>query len=690
MRYTLLIAALGLGLCGCHRDAPSGEASGQVNEVPVIAAKLATVPTFRQAASDSALWRDAADPQKSLLLLSGGEGGLELHDLSGARLARFETIEANFVDMRQEVALGAASRDLAIASDQRLGAVRVYAFDAANRQLQEVTAKPLEVNDEITGLCTYLSALTHKLYVYVATDQGQLEQWELFAVDNKVGGRLVRRIAAGKGVAHCTADDAGGHVYFSEESVGVWRVAAEPEADAAREPVDLIEPRGGLHEEVKGLALYRLDTDTTFLIASDAGAAAFNVYSLQDDRRASFRIGGAGLEVGDAEGITVASAALGPVFPQGVAIIADEDAGNYKLVSLGDIAATLGLSAKDSAAKDPAAAPSPPKLAARTVKAALETEPVASFGDAADDPAIWVDAKHPSRSVVIATDKKLGLNVYDLAGKRLQTLADGRMNNVDLRDGFPLAGKPVTVIAATNRTTKSISLYQLNPTTRRLSPIADGVQESGLSDPYGLCMYHSAKSGTFYVLANDSVDGKFRQWKLIERNGRIALEKVRELAIGSQAEGCSADDELGHLYIAEEDVGLWKYSAEPDGGDSRTAIDRTEGGNLSADVEGVSIYYGENGRGYVIASNQGEDNYAVYRREGANVYVGKFHVVANETPGVDGASETDGLDIVSAPLGAQFPAGLLVVQDGRNLTPVARQNFKYVSWQDVLESLQQR
>jgi 3-phytase len=31
--------------------------------------------------------------------------------------------------------------------------------------------------------------------------------------------------------------------------------------------------------------------------------------------------------------------------------------------------------------------------------------------------------------------------------------------------------------------------------------------------------------------------------------------------------------------------------------------------------------------------------------------------------------------------------GLLVVQDGRNLMPSQRQNFKYVSWQDVLESL---
>ena len=68
-------------------------------------------------------------------------------------------------------------------------------------------------------------------------------------------------------------------------------------------------------------------------------------------------------------------------------------------------------------------------------------------------------------------------------------------------------------------------------------------------------------------------------------------------------------------------------------------------------------------------------------------FVGKFHIVANEALGIDGASETDGLDLVSAPLNAEYPLGLLVVQDGRNLMPSARQNFKYVSWKDVLETL---
>jgi 3-phytase len=201
-------------------------------------------------------------------------------------------------------------------------------------------------------------------------------------------------------------------------------------------------------------------------------------------------------------------------------------------------------------------------------------------------------------------------------------------------------------------------------------------------------MYRSAKTDSYYVFANDSVDGTIKQWKLIDRKGKVAIELVREIAVGSQAEGCAADDELGSLYVAEEDVGLWKYLAEPDGGTTRISIDDVEKGNLTDDVEGVAIYYDKNGSGFLVVSNQGEDNYAIYRREGKNEYLGKFHVVANSARGVDGASETDGLDVVSAPLGSEFPQGLLVVQDGRNLAPTERQNFKYVSWADVMEALQ--
>ena len=254
-----------------------------------------------------------------------------------------------------------------------------------------------------------------------------------------------------------------------------------------------------------------------------------------------------------------------------------------------------------------------------------------------------------------------------------------------VRDGLMVDGKPRTLVAASNRTDKSIALYWLDPATRRVSRAGDPIP-TGFDDPYGMCMYADA-SGV-YVFANNGDDGRYRQWRITAQGGKAVGEQVREFAVGSQAEGCAADDETGALYIAEEDGGFFRYSAKPDGGSERKEIDRVDSPNgIKADIEGLEIWAGRDGRGFIVLSNQGADNYAVYRREGDNAFVGIFHIIADPDRGIDGVSETDGLDVVGAPLGAKFPDGLLLVQDGRNLSPRERQNYKYVSWRDISAAL---
>jgi 3-phytase len=322
----------------------------------------------------------------------------------------------------------------------------------------------------------------------------------------------------------------------------------------------------------------------------------------------------------------------------------------------------------------------------RQVAPLAETAPVEGPGDAADDPAIWVHPEDSELSLVIGTDKQRGLNVYDLDGRLLQALPDGRMNNVDLRDGFTVQGRSLTLVAATNRTDRTIALYLLDPVTRRLTRAGNPVP-AGLADPYGLCLYAS-RGGEFFVFANDSGTGQFRQWRIRDDGGDIRATRVRAFRVGSQAEGCVADDETGALYVAEEDVALWRYHADPGAGNARRAIDRVGGASgLTADLEGVSIWQGRDGRGYIVQSNQGANRYAVYRRDGANAYVGSFELVDDVESGVDGTSDTDGLAVTSRPLGARYPDGLLVVQDGTNLPAGQNQNFKFVSWRDIARAL---
>ncbi|HRK64447.1 MAG TPA: phytase, partial [Terricaulis sp.] len=322
------------------------------------------------------------------------------------------------------------------------------------------------------------------------------------------------------------------------------------------------------------------------------------------------------------------------------------------------------------------------------VTATVETTPVPSHGDAADDPAIWTHPTNPALSVVVATDKRAGLYVYDMRGQALQFLADGKMNNVDLRDGFHLDGRDITIVAASNRTQRTISLYRLEPQTRQLTDVADGPQPTELNDPYGLCLYRQPQDGRTFVFVSGD-DTRLRQWELRDAgNGRVRAHFVREVPFASQTEGCVADDATGALYVGEEDVALWRLSAAPDGGQAMTAVDRVDANPaLRDDIEGASLYDLGDGRGYLIVSSQGNNSYAVYRREGRQEYLGSFVVVASPAAGIDGASETDGLDVTSANLGPGFEHGALVVQDGRNVMPQALQNYKYIPWTAIATAL---
>jgi 3-phytase len=317
--------------------------------------------------------------------------------------------------------------------------------------------------------------------------------------------------------------------------------------------------------------------------------------------------------------------------------------------------------------------------ALETVMATVETDPVPNGGDAADDPAIWVNPNDPAQSVIIGTDKRGGLAVYELSGKQIQYLPDGQMDNVDLRDGFKLDGQTVAIVTASNRKDNSIAIYKINPQSRTLENVAARKIKHGLT-VYGMCMYRSAKTGKIFYFGT-SKSGEVEQWELFESNGKVDAKKARNFKLGSVVEGCVADDELGHFYVSEEAVGIWKFGAEPETGSDHTQVAKVGDGHLFADVEGLAIAYGKDGAGYLIASSQGNHSYVVYRREGNNEFVKKFRVGASE--GVDGCEETDGIDVTTANLGPSFPHGVFVVQDGFN--DKGNQNFKLVPLQTIVK-----
>ncbi|MEM7758364.1 MAG: phytase [Cyanobacteria bacterium P01_A01_bin.40] len=346
----------------------------------------------------------------------------------------------------------------------------------------------------------------------------------------------------------------------------------------------------------------------------------------------------------------------------------------------------------------------------------------------ADDPAIYIDPDNPEDSLVIGTFKNDGLRVYDLAGEELESITpeDIRYNNVDIAYGveFPsqLVGETASVdlAIASNRANDTLAILAIDPNVAGSSELPGGgiltdvtsvdIPESifgvddGEATAYGLATYTSLVDGKNYVFVSQADGNKIAQLELLPSLGAadeltVDAEVVRTFEVpipeggelpDAQVEGMVVDRETGVLYLGQEEFGIWKVGAEPNSPNDLTLVDTVEQGNISADVEGLTIYYGEDGNGYLIASSQGDNTLAIYDRAVGNSFLASF--------AVDEVEESDGADVTNLPLGDKYPAGLLVVQDGSNEPQVVfpdpedgeiqnfNTNFKFVSLADFSDT----
>ena len=91
-----------------------------------------------------------------------------------------------------------------------------------------------------------------------------------------------------------------------------------------------------------------------------------------------------------------------------------------------------------------------------TVTAFAETEPVPDDDDAADDPYIMVT--QTGETIIAGTNKRRGVELYNLQGQRLASIDSGRVNNID---GFYHPDTQTFHVAGSNRTTTQVDVYRV-------------------------------------------------------------------------------------------------------------------------------------------------------------------------------------------------------------------------------------
>lgn len=314
------------------------------------------------------------------------------------------------------------------------------------------------------------------------------------------------------------------------------------------------------------------------------------------------------------------------------------------------------------------------------VRPVLETDPISTSGDAADDTTVWIHPTYPEQSLIVGTNKLAGLVVFDLNGKKLAEHKIGRINNIDSRPGIVLQGKEIHLMAGSNRSSRGIDFYTIDGQSLELRKL--GFLSLKFS-PYGICMgYLPSKDGNVVSVFATSREGVIEQWDV--RGGQnLEFTSVQSFRTKGTVEGCVVDDEAGDLYVSEETSGLWRFQLMNRNKQSMIDKVKSQGGNLTADIEGVAIYNRPGKTKYLVVSSQGDSSYHMYDLRDFS-HKGRFRIGRNMV--IDGVSDTDGIDIISVPLNDRFKSGFMIAQDGSNDSVSGsreNQNFKLVQWDEI-------
>ncbi len=322
-----------------------------------------------------------------------------------------------------------------------------------------------------------------------------------------------------------------------------------------------------------------------------------------------------------------------------------------------------------------------------TIEAIAETPAETRFADPLvdvvgpdpDDPAIWLHPFDADQSVIVTSHKNAGLRVYDLAGNEIQSIepAGVRYNNVDVLYNVNVGGSDKDLFVTSDRANDTLAIYAIDPTTRLLGDVTAATMpasifgvDDGEATAYGLDAY-TAADGTPYVFVTQAGGDKVAQLKLVDAGaGKVSAELVRTLQLPNpsgldpedlQSEGIVVDDVGGFVYVAVEGGGIYKFDADPATGGGMIEFVAPDADFLVPDLEGLSIRYADDGSRQLFVSSQGDATYSVLDLA-TGAFLGRLAI--GDGPTIDGAEESDGVDIFSGPLGSAFPNGLLVVQDG--------------------------
>jgi len=238
---------------------------------------------------DPAFWIDPADPAKSLVIGTDkhGEGALLAYTLDGRIVGRAEGLRRpNNVDVVQGFSLGGKQVGLAVTTERETQRLRVFALPS----LTCVDGGDLVVfggdaKRSPMGIALYRRPRDGAVFAIVSGKSGPADGYlAQYRLEDDGAGRLkmtfVREFGrySGNKEIEAIAVDAGlGYVYYSDETCGVRKYHADPDAPGANEELALFATEG-FGSDHEGISIYQADERTGYILVSDQQTDRFWIF----------------------------------------------------------------------------------------------------------------------------------------------------------------------------------------------------------------------------------------------------------------------------------------------------------------------------------------------------------------------------------------------------------------------------
>jgi len=285
------ILLFGAFVTSCQNKQNSGMTENIVDSTGMVVKPTVVTQASENDTDDPAIWINKVDPSQSLILgTDKGDitGGIYVYTLDGkidSSRSIFNMKRPNNIDVEYGMNINGIPTDIAVCTERGRNMIRIFALPS----MKPIDKGGIEVfvgekERDPMGIGLYKDTKTGIVYAIVGRKTGPdstyLWQYRLDAdTDGSVSGNKVRAFGKFTGNAEIEAivvDDALGHIYYSNEMVGIRQYYASPKK--GNDELALF-ATNGVREDHEGLSIYSTSETTGYILLSDQGANRFRIYS---------------------------------------------------------------------------------------------------------------------------------------------------------------------------------------------------------------------------------------------------------------------------------------------------------------------------------------------------------------------------------------------------------------------------